>query len=172
RAAVIAIRAIPHMDKAYAQRIRRAAQKYKPALEAATSKNPFGVTITEYGWAGNGTILQMAITQYYLHTAFPDLFDAELIYRSLDYLYGTHPDSDISFVSNVGTVSKKVAYGMNRADYSFISGAIVPGVLILKPDLPENKENWPFLWGENEYVINVGGLYLFTVNAALALAER
>jgi len=38
--------------------------------------------------------------------------------------------------------------------------------------LPENKENWPFLWGENEYVINVGGLYLFTVNAALALAER
>ena len=169
---MIAIRAIPHMDKAYAQRIRRAAQQYKPALEAATSKNPFGVTITEYGWAGNATVLQMAITQYYLHTAFPDLFDAELIYRSLDYLYGTHPDSDISFVSNVGTVSKKVAYGMNRADYSFISGAIVPGVLILKPDLPENKENWPFLWGENEYVINVGGLYLFTVNAALALAER
>ena len=172
RAAVIAIRALPHMDKAYAQRIRRAAQQYKPALEAATSKNPFGVTITEYGWAGNATVLQMAITQYYLHTAFPDLFDSELIYRSLDYLYGTHPDSDISFVSNVGTVSKKVAYGMNRADYSFISGAIVPGVLILKPDLPENKENWPFLWGENEYVINVGGLYLFTVNAALALAER
>ena len=172
RSAVLAVRALPFMDKAYKKRIRAAAEAYKPKLEAATSKNPFGVVITEYGWAGNGTVLDMAVTQYYLHQAYPDLYSSDLIYRSLDYLYGTHPDSDISFVSNVGTVSKKVAYGMNRADYSFISGAIVPGVLILKPDLPENMENWPFLWGENEYVINVGGLYLFTVNAALALAER
>jgi endoglucanase len=50
-----------------------------------------------------------------------------------------------------------VAYGSHRADFSFIAGGIVPGVLILKPDFPENKEDRPFLWGENEYVINVGG---------------
>ncbi len=172
RSAVLAVRALPFMDSAYKKRIRAAAEAYKPKLEAATSKNPFGVVITEYGWAGNGTVLGMAVTQYYLHQAYPDLFSSDLIYRSLDYLYGTHPDSDISFVSNVGTVSKKVAYGMNRADYSFISGAIVPGVLILKPDLPENMENWPFLWGENEYVIDLGASYIFTVNAALKLAGR
>ena len=172
RSAVLAVRALPFMDNAYKKRIRAAAEAYKPKLEAATSKNPFGVVITEYGWAGNGTVLDMAVTQYYLHQAYPDLYSSDLIYRSLDYLYGTHPDSDISFVSNVGTVSKKVAYGMNRADYSFISGAIVPGVLILKPDLPENMENWPFLWGENEYVIDLGASYLFTVNAALKLAGR
>ncbi|BBO25724.1 hypothetical protein AltI4_01120 [Alteromonas sp. I4] len=172
RSAVLAVRALPFMDNAYKKRIRAAAEAYKPKLEAITSKNPFGVVITEYGWAGNGTVLDMAVTQYYLHQAYPDLYSSDLIYRSLDYLYGTHPDSDISFVSNVGTVSKKVAYGMNRADYSFISGAIVPGVLILKPDLPENMENWPFLWGENEYVIDLGASYLFTVNAALKLAGR
>lgn len=172
RNAVLAIRALPHMDKAYGKRIRAAAKRYQSVLQKATSQNPYGVVITEHGWAGNGTILEMAVTQYYLHSAFPELFDTQLIYRSLDYLYGTHPDSDISFVSNVGTESKKVAYGMNRADYSFISGAIVPGVLILKPDLPENKENWPFLWGENEYVINLGGTYIFAVNAALKLAGR
>ena len=172
RSAVLAVRALPFMDNAYKKRIRAAAEAYKPKLEAATSKNPFGVVITEYGWAGNGTVLDLAVTQYYLHQAYPDLYSSDLIYRSLDYLYGTHPDSDISFVSNVGTVSKKVAYGMNRADYSFISGAIVPGVLILKPDLPENMENWPFLWGENEYVIDLGASYLFTVNAALKLAGR
>ena len=172
RSAVLAVRALPFMNNAYKKRIRAAAEAYKPKLEAATSKNPFGVVITEYGWAGNGTVLDMAVTQYYLHQAYPDLYSSDLIYRSLDYLYGTHPDSDISFVSNVGTVSKKVAYGMNRADYSFISGAIVPGVLILKPDLPENMENWPFLWGENEYVIDLGASYLFTVNAALKLAGR
>lgn len=172
RSAVLAVRALPFMGSAYKKRIRAAAEAYKPKLEAATSKNPFGVVITEYGWAGNGTVLGMAVTQYYLQQAYPDLYSSDLIYRSLDYLYGTHPDSDISFVSNVGTVSKKVAYGMNRADYSFISGAIVPGVLILKPDLPENMENWPFLWGENEYVIDLGASYLFTVNAALKLAGR
>jgi len=33
-------------------------------------------------------------------------------------------------------------------------------------------ENWPFLWGENEYVIDLGASYLFTVNAALKLAGR
>lgn len=172
RSAILAIRALPHMDNAYQQAIRKAAERYQPQLQQATSQNPFGVVITEYGWAGNGTILEMAMTQYYLHTAYPDLFSDALLYRSLDYLFGTHPDSDISFVSNVGTVSKKVAYGMNRADYSFISGAIVPGVLILKPDLPENMENWPFMWGQNEYVINLGGVYIFTVNAALKLAGR
>jgi endoglucanase len=36
---------------------------------------------------------------------------------------------------------------------------------ILKPDFPENKEDWPFLWAENEYVISVGASYIFVVNA-------
>jgi endoglucanase len=72
-------------------------------------------------------------------------------------------------VSAVGAQSKKVAYGMNRADYSFIAGGVVPGVLILKPDFPENKEDWPFLWGENEYVVSVAASYVFLANAAAEL---
>jgi endoglucanase len=60
---------------------------------------------------------------------------------------------------------EKIAYGNNRADYSFIAGGIVPGVLILKPDFPENKEDWPFLWAENEYVISLGASYIYLVNA-------
>ena len=53
---------------------------------------------------------------------------------------------------------------------SFIAGGIVPGVLVLKPDYPENKEDWPFFWGENEYVINLGANYIFLVHAANELA--
>jgi hypothetical protein len=68
-------------------------------------------------------------------------------------------------VSGVGARSKTVAYGMNRADFSFIAGGIVPGILLIKPDLPENKEDWPFLWGENEYVISLAASYLFLANA-------
>jgi len=83
----------------------------------------------------------------------------------LNYLHSCHPGSDISFVSGVGTVSKEIAYGNNRADFSFIAGGIVPGILILKPDFPENKEDWPFFWGENEYVISEAANYIFLVNA-------
>jgi hypothetical protein len=116
-------------------------------------------------WAGNGAVIGSAITNYMLHKAFPEIIDKEYVVAGLNFIYGCHPGSNISFVSGVGTVSKKIAYGNNRADYSFIAGGIVPGVLILKPDFPENKEDWPFLWGENEYVIGMGPSYIFLVNA-------
>jgi endoglucanase len=59
-----------------------------------------------------------------------------------------------------------VACGNNHADFSYIPGGIVPGVLILAPDFPENKEDWPFLWGENEYVVGLAASYIVAVNAA------
>src|SRR4030043_2189814 len=88
------------------------------------------------------------------------------------YPCGCHPGSNISFVSGVGTISKKIAYGNNRADFSFIAGGIVPGVLIIKPDFPENKEDWPFLWAENEYTIGNAAAYIFLVNAANDLLKE
>jgi endoglucanase len=106
------------------------------------------------------------MTNYVLHKAFPTLIDRETVLQGLNYVYGCHPGSDISFVSGVGTESKKIAYGNNRADYSFIPGGVVPGVLILPPDFPENKEDWPFLWGENEYVVSLAVNYIYLVNAA------
>ncbi len=86
--------------------------------------------------------------------------------RALAYLFGCHPGSSTSFVSGVGAVSKTVAYGNNRADFSFIAGGVVPGIIIVKPDFPENKDDWPFLWGENEYVITLAAGYLYLVHAA------
>lgn len=163
---------LPLMDKPFVDRIRVLAEGYAKTLADSLLLNPYGVAITEGGWAGNGFVIMQAVNHYYLHNAFPDLFSEEDVLRGLNYLYGTHPHSDISFVSNVGTVSKKVAYGMNRADFSFISGGIVPGVLVLKPDFPENKENWPFLWGENEYVITLGAGHIFLANAADELLNR
>lgn len=163
--AVLAVRAMPHMDEAFSRQIRSFARRYREQLDALDTQNPFGVLITEGGWAGNGTVIDMAMTNWYLHRAFPDLIGPQHVTRGLDYLFGTHPHSNLSFVSAVGSRSKKVAYGMNRADFSFIAGGIVPGVLVLKPDYPENKEDWPFLWGENEYVISVGASYLFLANA-------
>ena len=160
------IRAIPYMDAAYKQRVEAKARAYKEELAVMESKNPFAVPITEAGWAGSGTVIHFAINNYYIHKAFPELVDRESVLNGLNFIYGTHPAHNLSLVSNVGTRSKEVAYGMNRADFSFISGGIVPGILVLKPDFPENREDWPFFWGQNEYVVNLAASYIFLVNAA------
>ena len=167
--ASLAVRAMPYMDDGYRARIRKLTEAHRAQLDDLKRQNPFGVLVTEGGWAGNGTIIGMAIGNWYLHQAFPDIIEREDVLRGINYIFGTHPGSSISFVSAVGARSKKVAYGMNRADYSFIAGGIVPGVLIIKPDFPENKEDWPFLWGQNEYVVSVGASYILLANAVHTL---
>ncbi|WP_142453437.1 glycoside hydrolase family 9 protein [Gracilimonas mengyeensis] len=170
--AALAVRAYPFMDDEYKATIDELVSEYCANLKQFAGVNPFGVPITEGGWAGNGTIVNFALSNYQVYKAFPDQLDENCVFKALHYLFGTHPDSNISFVSGVGAKSKKVAYGMNRADYSFIAGGIVPGVLILPPDFPENKENWPFLWGENEYVISVGASYMYLVHAVNKMLEE
>ena len=109
--------------------------------------------------------MKYAASFAFLFSGFYSLGDAENVFRGLNYIYGTHPGSEISLVSAAGTQSNEVAYGNNRAEYSFIAGGIVSGILILPPDFPENIEDWPFIWGENEYVINPGASYIFLAQA-------
>ncbi len=163
--ASLAVRALPWMDASFSKKLESLVYNYKTHIDSLSQQNPFGVPVYTGGWAGNGYVIAFADNNYMLHKAFPKIIGPEYVFRGLNYIYGCHPGSDISFVSGVGTVSKKVAYGNNRADFTFIAGGIVPGVLILKPDFPENKEDWPFLWGENEYVVNVGASYIFLANA-------
>jgi len=166
-----AVRALPYMPASYRSHLETAVRTYATQRAAMSKGNPYDVLITDGGWAGNGAVVGLAITDYALHEAFPDIVGDAGVFRGLDYLYGTHPGSNLSFVSAVGARSKEVAYGHNRADFSFIAGGVVPGVLIVKPDFPENKENWPFFWGENEYVTDLGAQYIYLANAANALVE-
>ena len=168
----VAARAIPVMDAAYAQRLRSYVLKYKVDLDGMFKQNPYGVPIATRGWAGNSQVIGWATTNYYLHEAYPDLVGTDLVTRGLDYIFGTHPAHNYSFVSAVGNRSKHLAYGNNRADFTFIAGGVVPGVLILKPDYPENMDDWPFLWGENEYTIGLGADYVFLANAAQELVGK
>jgi hypothetical protein len=169
--APFAVRAIPHMQASYAKRIEAQMERYVAARRRIATLTPFGVPISTGGWAGNAQVIGLGITNYLLHKTFPHLVDPDLTFRALEYVHGCHPGSAISFVSGVGTVSKKVAYGSNRADFTFIAGGVVPGVLVLKPDFPENKEDWPFLWGENEYVVSLGANYVYLVHAAIGLTR-
>ncbi|MGD2095696.1 MAG: glycoside hydrolase family 9 protein [Phycisphaerales bacterium] len=166
-----AVRAVPFMDKEYKEKLAPFVEKYKATNEEMLKKNPYGVPITTRGWAGNESIIDWAVTNYLLHKSYPKLIGPEFTYRGLNYIFGCHPYSNISFVSGVGLHSKKIAYGSNRADYSFIAGGVVPGILLIKPDFPENKNDWPFLWGENEYVIDICAHYILLVNAVLDLGN-
>jgi endoglucanase len=168
----LAVRAIPFMNESYSKKLEPLVRTYRDGLARFDEQNPFGVPISMRGWAGGGWVIYFANTNYILHKAFPELIGPEYTFRGLNYIFGCHPASDISFVSAVGTHSKKICYGNNRADYSFIAGGVVPGVLIVKPDFPENKEDWPFLWAENEYTIGSAAAYLFLANAANDLAKE
>ncbi|WP_454884691.1 glycoside hydrolase family 9 protein [Sphingomonas oryzagri] len=167
----IAMEALPLMPASFRAAVEPEVRAWKADSDKLVSANPFGVPITTGGWAGNGAVMEYGLDSYALHKAFPDIVDGSGLFRAIDYLTGHHPGSDISFVSAVGTRSKEIAYGNNRADFTFIAGGVVPGELILKPDFPENKENWPFFWGENEYVINEGALWIELVNAAATLTK-
>lgn len=166
----IAIR--PMMNSAYDQRLRAAAAAWTQDMKAARKDNPFGVEITRGGWAGSGSIIGQANTADAIHGAWPDLVSKQEVLDGFDYVLGRHPGHNLSLVSGVGAQSKLVAYGTNRADFSFIAGGIVPGVLILKPDFPENREDWPFFWGQNEYVIPLGASYIQLSLAAAELARQ
>lgn len=171
RNADLAVRAMPHMGGAYRERVAAAVAEYARGLDAVTGENPFGVPVTRGGWGGAGAVLGFAMQNHILHRAFPELVGPEHTLRGLEYVLGTHPASDVSLVSGVGARSAINAYGPNRADYSFIPGGVIPGIVVVKPDLPELNEEWPFLWYESEYVINVGALFIYVANAADALLD-
>ncbi|MFP4282346.1 MAG: glycoside hydrolase family 9 protein [Verrucomicrobiota bacterium] len=172
RHAAHAVRLMPDASEDFRQRLeartrRHLAERDEPG---ELPPNPFGVTITEGGWAGSGLVVAEGVAHYFLHRAFPEIVPVAEVYRSLYYIHGHHPDHNLSLVSGVGARSQMVAYGTNRADFSYIAGGVVPGVLILPPGYPENKTDWPFFWGQNEYVVSVGASYLFLARAAHALS--
>jgi hypothetical protein len=66
----------------------------------------------------------------------------------------------------VGAKSLTVAYGVNRADWSYIPGGVGSGPALIRPDFPELKD-WPFFWQQSEYVIGGGGSnFMFLALAA------
>jgi endoglucanase len=167
----VAVRAIPFMDAEFKAGLATALGSYKVKLDSELSKNPYGVPISTGTWGGAHQVAGMAAHMYFLHEAFPEIVNADYTLRGIDYVLGTHPASNVSYVSTVGTQSKLIAYGNNRADYTFVPGGMIPGVVIIQPDFPELKDAWPFLWYENEYVIDTVTTFILSANAANALAK-
>lgn len=167
-----ALLAVPSMDEGYKAQLRSYVIKYKEKTDRDNNENPYGVPVVKRGWGGTSQVINWASANYYIHKIYPDIMDKEYVYRGLNYILGCHPYSNLSFVNAVGNKSKKVAYGGNRADFTTIAGGVVPGLIFLKPDYLENKDDWPFFWGENECIIDGGAWYVFLANAVNELASK
>jgi hypothetical protein len=167
-----ALRALPFMDADYRAELAGLARGAKAKMDGELAATPFGVPVSLDTWAGAGQVAQFGFTAYLLHVNFPDIVGREYTLAALDYLLGRHPVTNLSLVAGIGAQSKLQMYGHNRADYSFVPGALVPGVIVLKPDFPEQMVDWPFLWFENESTVATTSTYILMANAALAVLQE
>ena len=146
---------------------RAALSNYKKQLDKQSAETPYGVPYRPSIWGAGWDIQRFGFEYYFLTSAYPEIFPKETVYNALNFVLGCHPGSNTaSFASGVGARSATVAYGLNRADWSYIPGGVVSGTALIRPDFPELLE-FPFLWQQTEYVLGGGSShYMFLVLAA------
>ncbi len=151
----------------FAADFRTALAGYKTQLDQQSAETPYGVPYRPSIWGAGWDIQRFGFEYYFLTDAYPELFPKETVSHALDFVLGCHPGSNTaSFASGVGAKSATVAYGLNRADWSYIPGGVVSGTALIRPDFPELL-TFPFLWQQTEYVLGGGSShYMFLVLAA------
>lgn len=154
-------------DKEFVKQLHAAAAQFFQSIRDKQAATPFGVPYKPYIWGAGWQIERFGVEQYYLHRAFPDAVSPEYLLNALNFMLGVHPgENTASFASGVGSRSATVAYGFNRADWTYIPGGVVSGTALIRPDFPELKV-FPYLWQQTEYVLGGGSSnYMFLVLAA------
>lgn len=161
-------RVMPHLiNDDCTNKITQSVQAHANEVAEQENENPFGVPYKPYIWGAGWGIQEFGVEQYFLHTGWPELFKNGYMLHALNFVLGVHPgENTVSFASGVGSHSLLVAYGVNRADWSFIPGGVGSGTGLIRPDYPELK-TWPFLWQQTEYVMGGGATnFMFLVLAA------
>ncbi|TVQ17235.1 MAG: glycoside hydrolase [Spirochaetaceae bacterium] len=164
----IAARAVSRVDdERFTAIVERAAAAHRAQIDDLERRTPYGLPYEPDIWGAGWGIQAFGMRQYFLHSAYPDLFPARFMLHALNFVLGCHPGANTSsFVSGVGSRSLTVAYGFNRADWSYIPGGSASGTALIRPDYPELLE-WPYLWQQTEYVLG-GGTTDFLILALAA----
>ncbi|GAA0532590.1 hypothetical protein FHS83_002815 [Rhizomicrobium palustre] len=144
-------------DAAFKADVAKAVAAYQKDLAAKLAKaSPYGVPFDWRIWGVGWQVQEEAVHQYFFRKGWPELTTPDFELNALNYDLGVHPGENTeSFASGVGARSATVAYGTNRADWSYIPGGVVSGTALIRPDLPELKV-WPFFWQQKEYVMGGG----------------
>jgi endoglucanase len=153
-------------DENFKSEMVNSLKEYKVKLDSTLAQNPFGVPWRPRIWGVGWDIQEFAMKHYYLVEKYPGLFDREAILRVVNYVLGCHPGSNTSLVSGVGAHSITSAFGLNRTMEYYIPGGMVSGTALIRPDFPELKEPFPYLWQQTEYVMSGAATYIFCVMAA------
>lgn len=155
-------------DAKFTQAMRQALLTVRDQYEQMKMQTPYGVP-EDRGNLSSGSWDVQTLGYYYcfLQDAYPDLFTPDYIFNAIHFILGCHPGSNtVSFASGVGANSATVAYGVNRADGSYIPGGVTPGTVLIRPDLPELVP-YPFIWQEGEYCMGGEASYfMYMVLAA------
>ena len=161
-------------DPTFRKEMDKAVKDFSAQIEKKNAETPFGVPYKPDIWGDGWTIQSLGVQQYFLVTGFPGVFKPDRIYNALHFVLGCHPGiNTASFASGVGVKSLTAAYGANRADLSYIPGGVASGTAIIRPDFPELKENWSFLWQQTEYVMGGGETdFMFLVLATNQLLKK
>lgn len=161
-------------DQAFRKEMDKAVKDLSAQLDKENESTPFGVPYKPNVWGDGWTIQSQAVQHYFLVTGFPGVFKPDRIFNAAQFMMGCHPGSNTaSFASGVGNKSITAGYGVNRADLSYIPGGVASGTAIIRPDFPEMKDNWSFLWQQTEYVLGGGATnFSFLVLATEQLLEK
>jgi endoglucanase len=148
---------LDRLPKRFVSRVTAAVAEYQKSVSArASTDSPYGVPYEPNIWGAGWDIQKRGVQQYFFHKGWPKLTSVDSYINALNFILGVHPGSNTaSFVSGVGSHSVTTAYGVNRADWSYIPGGVVSGTNLVRPDLPELKE-WPYFWQQTEYVMGGG----------------
>ncbi len=140
----------------FTNKIKTAVKENFSEVVDMQKENPYGVPYKPYIWGAGWGIQSFGVDLLLLHLGFPEIVSEEYVFNALNFVLGCHPgENTASFASGVGVNSLIVAYGVNRADWSYIPGGVASGTALIRPDLPELK-TWPFFWQQSEYVIGGG----------------
>ncbi len=160
-------------DRTFVDEIRSAVSQSFTKIVERQKANPFGVPYRPVIWGAGWDIQRFGVEQYFLHRAFGDIVSPQYMLNALNFVLGVHPgENTASFASGVGSRSMTIAYGINRADWSYIPGGVASGTALIRPDFPELKD-FPYLWQQGEYVLGGGSSnYMFLVLAADQVLNR
>jgi endoglucanase len=154
-------------DQEFQKDVNEAVKDYQARLKQEQSEDsPYGVPYKPNIWGAGWNIQRFGVEQYFFYRGWPEICTPDFFVNSLNFVLGVHPGSNTaSFASGIGSKSVTVAYGVNRADWSYIPGGVASGTALIRPDLPEMKV-WPFFWQQTEYVMGGGATnYMFLVLA-------
>ena len=153
---------------------------YRDAVQGRVNAGTYSTSNTVWGlgwresssWGPIDNLIGDTRIPSILYRLFPE-FDVigEYVLRSVNYTLGSHPMSNISYLSGVGTRSHTMPYNSNRADESYIPGSILPGYTTHNPDLNDYLDDYPFIWFQNESIVSYGPNWIPVAYTAMEYAH-